>query len=138
MTATMHIGRRITPNRPRASFRERWDAFALRHFRRVQAVFFAQLHDTLPLDDPDRYALEAPTLEAAFVRLAAEHPNAVTPADGGQAARDADREILLLAACDSWFRDVHGPEYRWGPRTSAQYNRLLGDVSSCFHADGER
>ncbi|WP_432169120.1 hypothetical protein [Streptomyces sp. 1222.5] len=138
MTATLHIGRRTTADHPRATLRERWDAFALRHFRRVQAVFFARLHDTLPLDDPDRHDLDAPALEAAFARLAADHPTSVTPADGGQAARDADREISLLAACDSWFRDVHGPEHRWGPRTCSQYNKLLADVIACFHPDGQR
>lgn len=32
------------------------------------------LHDSLPLEDPDRHALEDPAVEAAFARLAAMPP----------------------------------------------------------------
>lgn len=138
MTATVHIGRRTTPHHPHLSLRERWDAFALRHFRRTQAAFFAELHDALPLSDPDRYALESPALEDAFARLAVDHPEAVTPSDGGQAARDADREQLLVATCDQWFREAHpGPEHRWHPDTIASYHQLMDEVRACFHPGGD-
>ncbi len=135
--ATMHISRRTTPRHPRTSLRERWNAFTLRHSRRTQAAYFAELHDALPLDDPDRHALDAPALEAAFAQLAADHPE-TTLTDRVQAARDADRETLLLAVCDRWFRDAHaGPEHRWSPATLAAYNRLMADVHGCFHPGGE-
>lgn len=138
MTATMHIGRRTTQHHPRTSLRERWSAFTLRHSRRAQAAYFAALHDALPLDDPDRHALDAPALESAFAQMAADHSDAVTPADGGQAARDAERETLLLAICDRWFRDAHaGPEHRWSPATIAAYQQLMDGVRSCFHPGGE-
>ncbi|MFI6248983.1 hypothetical protein [Streptomyces sp. NPDC051016] len=137
MTATLHIGRRTTSHHPRTSLRQRWDAFRLRHFADVQTVTFGQLHDRLPLDDPDRYALEAPALEAAFARLAMDHPAAVTPADGGAAARDIDREQQLTALADAWFREIVGPEHSWSPQTVARYARLMADVHSCFHPGGE-
>ncbi|MFF3847990.1 hypothetical protein [Streptomyces sp. NPDC002328] len=137
MTATMHIGRRTTGHHPHR-LRERWQAFRLRRSRRAQDAYFAELHDALPLHDPDRHALDAPALEAAFAQLAADHPDKVTPADGGLAARDADREVLLLAVCDRWFREAHaGPERRWQPSTRAAYERLMNDVHSCFHPGGE-
>ncbi|WP_155054532.1 hypothetical protein [Streptomyces blattellae] len=136
MTATMHIARRTTPPGPLASLRESWAAFRLRHSRRVQTAYFQRLHDALPLDDPDRHDLEDPAVEHAFARLAADHPDTVTPADGGQAARDTDREQLLLAVCDAWFRDIHGPEHRWDPRTVATHGRLMADVRGCFHPGG--
>lgn len=138
MTATAHIARRTTAHHPLAVLRERWDAFLLRHSGRAQAAYFTRLHDALPLDDPDRHALEPVALEAAFAQLAADHPEAVTPADGGLAAREADREELLLAVCDAWFRDVHGPEHRWDPRTISTYEKLLADVRACFHPGGDR
>ncbi|WP_406168973.1 hypothetical protein [Streptomyces sp. NBC_00996] len=134
--ATLHVARRTIPHHPLTGLRERWNTFQLRHFRRVQTAYFTQLHDALPLDDPDRHALEAPALEDAFACLAAAHPEAVTPADGGALARDTDREQLLLAACDAWFRDAHGPEHRWSPRTIAKYDRLMADVRGCFHPGG--
>lgn len=137
MTAMAHISRRTTPHHPHGSLRERWDAFALRHFRRTQTAFFAELHDALPLTDPDRHALDAPALEDAFARLAVDHPEAVTPADGGQAARDADREVMLLAVCDRWFREAHaGPEHRWPPMTVVAHQRLMDNVRACFHPGG--
>lgn len=136
MTATAHIAGRTATHHPLATLRARWEAFQLRHFRSVQAATFQRLHDGLPLTDPDRHAMDAPALEDAFARLAADHPEAVTPADGGQAARETDREQLLLAACDAWFRDVHGPEHRWSPRTIASYERLQTNVRACFHAGG--
>ncbi|MFJ6730057.1 hypothetical protein ACIQPQ_34675 [Streptomyces sp. NPDC091281] len=137
MTATLHIGRRTTPHY--STFRARWDAFALRHFRRTQATFFERLHDALPPAHPDRHVLDAPALEAAFAQLAADHPEAVTPADGGQAARDADREVLLMAVCDRWFREeAHpGSEHRWSPATIAAHQHLMDDVRACFHRGGE-
>ncbi|MFE2469777.1 hypothetical protein [Streptomyces mirabilis] len=136
MTATMHISRRTTPHHPLTALRARWDAFQLRHNRRVQTVTFQRLHDTLPLDDPDRYALESPALERALQQLATDHGDLVTPTDGGALARDIDREQLLLATCDAWFRDLQGPEHRWSPRTLTAYNRLLADVRDCFHPSG--
>lgn len=138
MTATLHIGRRAVPHHPITGLRTWWSSFTLKHSRRVQAATFQRLHDGLPLDDPDRYALESPEMERALQQLAADHPTAATPADGGPAAREKDREQLLLAACDAWFRDVHGPEHRWSPRTIASYERLQADVRACFHPDGER
>lgn len=137
MTTTVHIGRRTTPHHPRTTLRQRWAAFQLRHSRRVQTLTFQRLHDRLPLDDPDRYCLEAPVLEAAFARLAVDHPTAVTPADGGVAARVVDREQQLVAVCDAWFREVHGPEHGWSLRTIATYARLMADVHGCFHSGGE-
>ncbi|MFJ2477064.1 hypothetical protein ACIOWI_29515 [Streptomyces sp. NPDC087659] len=127
MTATTHIA-----HPPVARARAWWTELTLRHSRRVQRVFFQRLHDSLPLTDPDRHALEAPALEDAFAHLAIDHPDTVTPADGGQLARAADREQQLLAACDAWFRDVHGPEYTWPPRTIAAYNRLIDGVHKLF------
>lgn len=136
MTATMHIGRRTTQHHPLTALRARWDAFQLRHNRRVQTVTFQRLHDTLPLDDPDRYALESPALERALQRLAADHGDLVTPTDGGVLARDVDREQSLLAVCDVWFRDSHGPEHSWDPRTLTSYDRLMADVRKAFHPGG--
>lgn len=137
MTATLHIGRRTTAHQPLARLRERWAAFALKHSRRAQAATFQRIHDALPLDDPDRHALDAPAMEAAFALLAADHPEAVTPADGGAMARSADHEQLLLATYDSWFREIHGPEHSWSPRTLARYQRLMAGVRDCFHPGGE-
>ncbi|MET9081392.1 hypothetical protein ABZX77_05725 [Streptomyces sp. NPDC004237] len=137
MTTTVHIGRRTTPHHPLTRLHQRWAAFQLRHSRRVQTVTFQRLHDGLPLDDPDRYALEAPTLEVAFARLPADNPASVTPADGGAAARDVDREQRLVAIADSWFREIVGPEHSWSPQTIAMYARLMADVHGCFHRGGE-
>lgn len=137
MTATMHIGRRTTQHHPHAALRERWAGFRLRHFRRTQTAYFQGLHDTLPLGHPDRHALDAPALEDAFAQLAADHAERVTPADGGTQARDNDREVLLLATCDAWYRDIHGPEHRWSPRTIANYERLQAGVRACFHLAGD-
>ncbi|MET9158243.1 hypothetical protein ABZX56_10985 [Streptomyces parvulus] len=137
MTAMTHISRRTTPHHPRATLRARWNGFALKHFRRTQAATFQQLHDALPLAAPERHDLEAPALEAAFMRLAVDHPKEVTPSDGGPAARDADRETGLLAACDAWFRDTHGPQHRWPPQTIAAYHRLMTEVREVFHPGGE-
>lgn len=138
MTATAHIARRTTEHDDTlfAGLRKKLTAWGRRHSRRAQQAYFERLHDSLPLDDPDRYALEAPALERALQQLAVDHPDAVTPADGGALARDTDREQLLLATCDAWFRDVHGPEHRWSPRTITAYDQLLADVRSCFHPGG--
>ncbi|QIJ62594.1 hypothetical protein [Streptomyces sp. JB150] len=138
MTATMHIGRRTTRHHPLTSLRARWEAFQLRHSRRALDAYFEQARLRRPVTDPHRHAWENSALEAAFAQLAADHPEAVTPADGGTPARHADRETLLLAACDAWFRDVHGPEHRWSPRTVAAYEQLLHDVRACFHPGGAR
>ncbi|MFJ8348921.1 hypothetical protein ACIQ9J_21685 [Streptomyces sp. NPDC094153] len=136
MTATMPIARRTTPHRP-LGLRARWDAFRLRHSRRAQAAEFQRLHDALPLGNPDRHALDAPALEDAFAALAADHPEAVTPVDGGTLARDTNCEQLLLATCDAWFREAHpGPEHRWHPTTVASYQRLMDGVRGCFHPAG--
>ncbi|MHC3474638.1 hypothetical protein ACYF6T_38915 [Streptomyces sp. 7R007] len=137
MTATVHIARRTTPPQLVSSLRARWAAFQLRHFRTVQAAYFTQLHDALPLDDPDRHALETPALEDAFAQLAADHPTAVTPADGGDQARAADREQMLLAVCDRWFREAHpAPDHRWSPEVLTAYQRLMDDVRGCFQPGG--
>lgn len=136
MTATMHIGRRTTPLHPLTTLRGRWNAFRLRHFARVQDAYFQALHDALPLDDPDRHALDAAALEARFASLAIDHPEAVVPAGDDELARSIDREQLLLATCDAWFREVHGPEHRWSPRLVARYERLMVSISACFHPGG--
>lgn len=138
MTATAHIAQRTAHTGTLfAGLREKLTAWRRRHSRRLQAAYFEQLHDSLPLDDPDRYALETPAVEQAFARLAIAHGDLVTPVDGGTAARDADRETHLLAACDTWFREIHGPEHRWSARTISAYNRLLDGVRTCFHPGGE-
>jgi hypothetical protein len=137
MTATTHIAAPPQHHRPNG-LRARWAAFTLRHSRRAQTALFAGLHDALPLDDPDRHALDAPAIEDAFARLAIDHPDAVTADDGGQTARDADREQQLIAACDAWFRDIHGPQHRWDAATLARYARLIAGVHGCFHPGGER
>lgn len=138
MTATMHIGRRVTPYHPYTGLRARWGTFALKHFRRTQVAYFETTRARYPLSDAQEYrhALDAPALEGAFAHLAIDHPDAVTPADGGTVARERDREQLLLAACDRWFRDAHGPEHRWSPRKVAAYDRLMADVRACFHSGG--
>jgi hypothetical protein len=81
---------------------------------------FRTLHDALPLDDADRHDMEPPALAAAFTALAADHPNAVTPADGGDAARDVDRLQLLLAFADVQPADTHG----YAPRLLAAHAHL--------------
>ncbi|MEU7403847.1 hypothetical protein [Streptomyces sp. NPDC044948] len=137
MTAMMHISRRTTPHHPRPTWRARWEAFRLRHSRGALDAYFEQARLARPVTDPHRHAWENPALEDAFNRLAADHPEAVTPADGGRQARDADRETTLLAACDTWFRDVHGPEHRWQPMTVASYHRLMDGVRAALHPGGD-
>ncbi|MFC3348225.1 hypothetical protein ACFOOM_12480 [Streptomyces echinoruber] len=137
MTATLHIAR--APYHPLATF-TRWLASRLRP-RRPAAVTvdFEALRRTYPVSHEQdyRHLLDDPALEDAFARLAADHPQAVTPADGGPAARTADREQLLLAVCDRWFREAHpAPEHRWPPATVAAYQRLMADVHACFHPGG--
>lgn len=136
MTTTVPV-RRTIPHHPFPALRQRWATFQLRHSSRVQAATFQRMHDALPLDAADRHAMESPALEAALQQLAAEHGEAVTPAEGGTAARDADREQLLLAACDSWFRDIHGPEHRWQPPTIASYAQLMDSVHGWFRTGGD-
>jgi len=136
MTTMLNISRRVTQHHTLTGLRARWEAFQLRHSRRAQAAEFQRLHDALPLPAPDRHDMESPSLEDAFMRLAADHPETVTPADGGTSARDNDREQLLLATCDAWFRNAHGPENGWSPRTAATYDQLMTGVRFCFHAGG--
>lgn len=135
--ATLHIARRTTPHTPPALLRTWWTAFQLRHSHRARTAYFTRLHDALPLDDPDRHALDAPAIETAFARLAVDHPEAVTPADGGTQARDSEREQMLLAVCDRWFHEAYpAPEHRWPTPVVAARARLLADVRACFHPDG--
>ncbi|MFJ4365119.1 hypothetical protein ACIP4S_13305 [Streptomyces chartreusis] len=125
MTATVHIGRRTTPHHPFASLRARWEAYTQRRTQRTQAAYFQRLHDTLPLDDPDRHDLDAPALEAAFAGLAISHPDEVA----ATTMRTADHEQLLLAARDEWFRHAHpAPEHRWSPEERAAYEALMATV----------
>ncbi|MCI3277472.1 hypothetical protein [Streptomyces cylindrosporus] len=138
MTATLHIGRRTTPHHPLTGLRARWETFQLKRSRRVQTATFQRLHDALPLDNMDRHALDAPALESAFADLAADHPDTVTPADGGSAAREADREQLLIALRDHAFREAHPtPEHGWSPEVVAAHQRLIADVHACFHPGGD-
>ncbi|WP_435610931.1 hypothetical protein [Streptomyces sp. C10-9-1] len=122
MTATAHLARRSSHHPVRALL----TTLLLPRSRRVQARYFERLRTTLPLTDPDRHDLESPAAEAAFARLAVDHPDKVTPASGDQAA--ADRTQYLLAVCDVWFREAHGPEHTWSPQTLAAYTRLLRAV----------
>ncbi|MCX3059600.1 hypothetical protein [Streptomyces beihaiensis] len=78
MTATTHIA----AHGPLTHVRTWWYDFRLKHSRRVQQVVFQRLHDSLPLDDPDRYAMEPPALEHALQHLVIDHPDAVTSTDG--------------------------------------------------------
>ncbi|MEI5520731.1 hypothetical protein WB388_08960 [Streptomyces brasiliscabiei] len=136
--ATLHIARRTTPHTPPASLRAWWTAVRLRHSRRARTAYFTQLHDALPLGGPDRHALDAPAVEDAFARLAIDHPEAVTPSDGSTLAHDADREQMLLAVCDRWFREAYpAPEHRWPAPVVAARARLLADVRDCFHPGGD-
>jgi hypothetical protein len=140
MTATTPIAapaNGAAQTRPLTGLRTWWASFTLRHSRRVQEATFQRLHDRLPLDDPDRYALESPALKRALQQLAADHPEAVTPTDGGPAACETEREQLLLAVCDRWFHEAHpAPEHLWTPEVIATYQRLLADVRACFHPGG--
>jgi hypothetical protein len=128
MVATTHHVAGTTSHHLLTTIRTGLTTWTLRHSRRAQAVYFERLRTSLPVLNPDRHALESCAVEAAFARLAIAHPDKVTPADGGQAARSIDREQQLLAACDAWFREAHGPERSWPPATIAAYNRLLEDV----------
>lgn len=137
MTATVHVDRRTVPHHPLTVLRVGWNALQLRYSRRALETYFERARLLRPVTDPNRHAWESPAIEDAFALLAAENPAAVTPADGGTAARETDREQQLLAACDVWFRDIHGPEHSWSPRTIASYGQLMHGVSSCFHPGGE-
>lgn len=131
--ATLHIARRTTPHHPLAALRAWWDALTLRHSRRAQAAYFERLHDTLPLDDPDRHALDSPALENAFALLAISHPDEVA----ATTMRAADHEQLLLAARDEWFRHAHpAPEHRWGPEERAAYHALMATVHRSHPSGG--
>ncbi|MFB7596937.1 hypothetical protein [Streptomyces sp. NPDC056160] len=137
MTATMHIGRRTTPHQPLTGLRTWWAGFQLRHSRRALDSYMERARLARPVTDPHRHAWDNPALEEAFARLAADHPEAVTPADGGLVALDADREQLLLAVCDRWFHEAHpGPEHRWHPMTIATHAKLMDGVRACFHSGG--
>ncbi|MGW7355144.1 hypothetical protein ACWGI0_00235 [Streptomyces sp. NPDC054802] len=128
VATTHHVAGRTTSHHLLTTIRSGLAAWTLRHSRRAQAGYFERLRTSLPVLDPDRHALESPAVEDAFAHMAIAHPDKVTPADGGQAARSIDREQQLLAACDAWFREAHGPERAWPPATIAAYNRLLDDV----------
>lgn len=127
MTATMHIGRRTTNHRLR-TIRARWSDFRLRHFTSVQTVFFQQLHDSLPLDDPDRHAMEPPAIEDAFALLA------VGSSQIASTMRAADHEQLLLAERDDWFRHAHpAPQHLWSAAEVTAYNQLMSTVHVSRH-----
>ncbi|WDO09908.1 hypothetical protein ME763_31965 [Streptomyces murinus] len=137
MTATLHISRRTTQHHPLTSVSTWWANFRLRHSQRALDTYVETARLALPAADYYRHAWENPVLEAAFAGLAADHPEAVTPSDGGMLARDADREQLLLAVCDLWFRDAHpAPEYQWAPEVIAAHQRLMNDIRTCFHPTG--
>ncbi|NUR04354.1 MAG: hypothetical protein HOY79_49975 [Streptomyces sp.] len=109
----------------------------LRGFRRrsygVPPADVEALRLSLPLNDPDRHALEAPALEDAFAHLAADHPAQVAVAS----MRDADRQELLLAIVDDWFRHAHpAPTHRWPAPVRAEHELLLDAVRACFHSAG--
>ncbi|MEV6791308.1 hypothetical protein AB0M87_04750 [Streptomyces sp. NPDC051320] len=125
MTATTHIAaRRINRSQPKHRRDGRLTAFLLRHSRRVQARYFESMRQALPVADPFRHDLENRAYEDLFAHLAIDHPDLVTPADGGEAAAAADHQVLLLALCDEWFREAFGPERTWSPQTIARYQRL--------------
>lgn len=137
MTATMPISRRTT-HHAHTGLRTWWETIQLRHSRRALDAYFERARLARPVTDPNRHAWESPALEDAFVRLAAANPQAVTPADGGPAALDAEREQLLLAVCDAWFHETYpAPQHRWTPDVIAAYQRLIADVRACFHPGGE-
>ncbi|MGW6292435.1 hypothetical protein [Streptomyces sp. NPDC055058] len=138
MTATMHIGRRTTEHPPLTGLRAWWQTVRLRYSQSARDAYFERARLARPVTDPNRHAWDSPVLEDAFARLAADHPDAVTPADGGSPATAADREMQLLAVCDRWFREAHpGPEHRWHPMVVASYQRLMNDVRGAFHPGGE-
>lgn len=96
-------------------------------------VDLESLRQSLPLTDPHRHALEAPALEEAFANLAADHPVQVALAS----MRDADRQALLTAVVDDWFRHAHpAPMHRWPAAVRAEYDVLLGSVRACFDDGG--
>jgi hypothetical protein len=128
MVATTHHVAGTSHHTWLTTIRSGMTCWLLRHWRPAAATYFERLRTSLPVLDPNRHALENPAVEDAFARLAIAHPDRVTPADGGPAARSIDREQQLLAACDAWFREAHGPERAWHPATITAYNRLLDDV----------
>lgn len=80
-----------------------------------------------------RHALEAPALEDAFAHLAIDHPAQVAVAS----MRDVDRQELLLAVVDDWFRHAHpAPTHRWPASVRAEHELLLGSVRACFRPAG--
>ncbi|MGW3152711.1 hypothetical protein [Streptomyces sp. NPDC001089] len=131
MTALLPISRRTT--NPRLTLRARWSDFRLRHFASVQEVYFQGLHDSLPLNDPDRHAMEPPAIEDAFALLAVASTAIPTT------MRAADHEQLLLAERDTWFRHAHpAPQHLWSPAEVTAYNRLMATVHVTRPASGGR
>lgn len=128
MAMTTH--RIAAHHHPITGLRAGLTGWMLRHSRRAAARFFERLRTSLPVTDPDRHFLENPVLEDRFAHLAIDHPDAVTPADGGATAAQADDTTLAVAMCDAWFREAHGPEQTWSPQTLATYQRLLSGVRS--------
>ncbi|MCM1977179.1 hypothetical protein [Streptomyces sp. G1] len=120
MTATKHISRRTTPPCPSTE-------------PAASDVDLEALRLSLPLDDPDRHALEDPAVEDAFAHLAIDHPVQVAVA----CMRAVDREQLLLTALDAWFLTVYGPQQQWDAQTLALFDRLAADVRSAFRRGGD-
>lgn len=141
---TLSIGRRTTPHHPLAAFTT-WLTRLLPGSGKktapeatvaafVEAMDIEALRLSLPLDDPDRHDLENPAVEDAFAHLADACP-AEAPT---YRMRPADREALLLAACDAWFRHAHpAPQHRWSPDVRAEYELLLDSVRAHCHPGGE-
>lgn len=101
----------------------------LPHSRRVQDRYFEHLRTTLPAAAQDRHDLESPATEAAWARLAIDHPDKCTLVEP---LPSRDREQQLLAACDGWFREAYGPEPAWSAETVIAYGLLMGDVRNTF------
>lgn len=88
-------------------------------------LLFEELRQALPLDDPDRHALENPSAESAFARLAADNPDRVSPRATGNHActhtldsiRAHDLNITLRRAAGSPVREYRITPQQWEQRT---------------------